>query len=171
MILFKVINKDFITTWTDYQKTHSYRKGARWNSPGTPAMYLSSNIQNAMLEIANYSISPKMANKLYRLVVFEFSSLRLHELAPKELPDNWNRGTHGIETQGLGDRLLTSDEYDGFRAPSVGINGEVVQHPLNEVRQTAYANVIVNIEKYGHDKVKLVDSYSPIFSRQMFTGT
>jgi len=159
---------DCVKTWAEYHKTGSFLNGARWNSSGTPAMYLSLNIQNAMLEVANYSVSPKMANKLYRIVVFEFSSLRLYEVAPEELPVNWNSDTHGSETQIIGDKLLISEEYDGFIAPSAGINNEIVEHSLNEVRRAAYANVIVNIEKYGHGRVVLIDDYSPIFSQRMF---
>lgn len=158
-------------SWAEYQKTSSFRNGARWNSPGTPAMYLSLNIQNAMLEIANYSISPKIANELYRIAVFEFSSLRLYEMRPEELPDNWNRDTHGVDTQELGSGFLKNEKYDGFRAPSVGINDDIVRHSLNEVRSSAYANVIVNIEKYGQERAKLIDNYSPVFSQKMFTGT
>lgn len=170
MILFKTIHRDYVESWAKYQKTSSFLNGARWNSPGIPAMYLSLNIQNAMLEIANYSISPKIANELYRIAVFEFSSLRLYEMTPKELPVTWNKDTHGADTQMLGNRFLTDDEYDGFRAPSVGINNDIVRHSLNEVRSSAYANVIVNIEKYGHGRAKLIDDYSPVFSQKMFTG-
>lgn len=171
MILFKIIHKDFVSGWADYQKTGSFRNGARWNSPGTPVMYLSSNIQNAMLEIANYSISPRMANKLFRMAVFEFASLRLYEMSPEDLPVTWNADEHGTDTQEIGDKLLSSDSYDGFMAPSAAINNDIVSHPLNDVRKSAYGNVIVNIEKYGQDKAELIDSYSPIFSQRMFSGT
>ncbi|BFM18773.1 hypothetical protein R50073_49560 (plasmid) [Maricurvus nonylphenolicus] len=171
MILFKIIHKDFVSGWADYQKTGSFRNGARWNSPGTPVMYLSSNIQNAMLEIANYSISPRMANKLFRMAVFEFASLRLYEMSPEDLPVTWNADEHGTDTQEIGDKLLSSDSYDGFMAPSAAINNDIVRHPLNDVRRSAYGNVIVNIEKYGQDKAELIDSYSPIFSQRMFSGT
>jgi hypothetical protein len=133
-------------------------------------MYLSSNIQNAMLEIANYSISPRMANKLFRMAVFEFASLRLYEMSPEDLPVTWNADEHGTDTQEIGDKLLSSDSYDGFMAPSAAINNDIVRHPLNDVRRSAYGNVIVNIEKYGQDKAELIDSYSPIFSQRMFSG-
>ena len=171
MILFKIIHKDVVDGWAEYQKTGSFRNGARWNSPGTPVLYLSSNIQNAMLEIANYSISPRMANKLFRIAVFEFASLRLYEMTPEDLPQTWRDEDHCSDTQALGDKLLNLDVYDGFVAPSVAINEEIVRHPLNDVRRCSYGNVIVNIEKYGQDRAELIDSYSPIFSQRMFAGT
>lgn len=170
MILFKIIHRDFVSEWADYQKTGSFRNGARWNSPGTPVMYLSSNIQNAMLEIANYSISPRMANRLFRMTVFEFASLRLYEMSPEDLPVTWNADEHGPDTQEVGDKLLSSDHYDGFLAPSAAINNDIVRHSLKDVRRSAYGNVIVNIEKYEQDKAELIDSYSPIFSQPMFAG-
>ena len=169
MILFKVIHKDYVNGWNEYQKTSSFKNGARWNSPGTPVLYLSSNIQNAMLETANYAPNPHMVNKLYRMAVFEFSALRLYEMTPSDLPNNWNRDGHEFETQDVGDRLLLSDEYDGFLAPSVAINNDIVTHSFNEVRRSAYGNVVVNILKYGLGKARLIDSYEPVYSQRMFS--
>ena len=63
MILFKTIHKDYVSTWQDYQKTSSYRVGARWSSAEVPVMYASSNAQNSMLEIANYMPKPSLVNK------------------------------------------------------------------------------------------------------------
>ena len=169
MILFKIGHKDYVHGWQDYRKTASYRNGARWNSREVPVMYLSSNIQNAMLELANYSVSPKMANKLFRIAVFEFEDLRVSNMEPGDLPRDWDSETHIKETQGAGDKLLRRKNFDGFFAPSVAINNSVVMHPELAVRGCAYANVVVNIEQFGIGKVTLKDVYSPVFSPKMFS--
>ena len=168
MILFRIIHKNFIESWSDYTKSRSFRHGARWNSASVPVMYFSVTAQNAMLEIANYAPSPRMANKLFRMVAFEFSSLRLYRIVPEELPAEWNADEFGAATQALGDKLLGDEGFDGLLAPSTAINEAIVTHPRDEVRQSAYANVIVNLEKVGMSTVTVLDSYRPIFSQRMF---
>jgi RES domain-containing protein len=169
MILFKTIHKDYVNTWHDYQKTNSYRAGARWNSAGVPVMYASSNAQNAMLEIANYMPKPSLVNALYRLAVFEFPSLRLHQIEPRELPSNWYDSTKPKEPKDLGDKYLKSANYDGIVVPSATINRDVATHPVNAIRESVYANVVVNLETIGLSEIKLIGSFEPIYSHSMFT--
>jgi RES domain-containing protein len=169
VILYKTIHKDYIRGWANYQKTSSYRNGARWNSKNTPAMYLSANPQNAMLEIANYAVSPKIANTLYRIVVFEFPELRLLAVTPSQLPKQWNDAAHSTVTQQAGDAWLTSGRHDAFIAPSVTINHVIATHAINAVRDSVYANVIVNLGTVGTANIRMVGSYKPVFSDRMFT--
>ncbi|WP_445766791.1 RES family NAD+ phosphorylase [Rheinheimera sp.] len=170
MILFKAIHKNYVNSWKDYQKTSSFRTGARWNSAGIAAMYTSVNPQNAMLEIANYLASPKLVNAMYVLSVFEFPSLRLHNLVPNELPPGWHSVTKPIQAKLLGDKYLNDPNYDGIVVPSVTINQTVATHPVNDIRAAAYGNVVVNLETIGVNKITLVDSFSPIYSSSMFAN-
>ena len=170
LILFKTIHANYVKTWKEYQKTGSYRKGARWNSAGTPVMYLSSNPQNAVLELANYATTPKEANKLHRLVVFDFPALKLNAVRPEELPGSWNVPGHEKTTQLAGDNWLGMQEYNGFIVPSVAINEDISTHPINEIREAAWANVIVDIASIDLDKVTLIEEYSPVFSGRMFAS-
>lgn len=171
MILFKAIQKNYVGKWSDFQKTSSFRNGARWNSPGVAAMYTSVNPQNAMLEIANYLGTPKLANATYVMCVFEFTSLRLYHLVPDELPADWHSVFKPDAAKKLGDSYLNNPNYDGIVVPSVTINQSIAMHPLNEVRAAAYGNVVVNIETIGVDKIRLVDTFSPIYSSNMFAGS
>lgn len=156
--------------WSDYRKTSSFRRGARWNSPGQPVMYLSSNVQNAMLEIANYAISPKMANSLYRLVVFEFPLIRLHTVRVPSLPAEWSRSEHHAETQVLGDTLLRKAAHDGFVVPTTAVHSAISMHPNRAIRETSYQNVVINLEKIDPTQVKILERLSPVFSTRMFSG-
>lgn len=168
MILFKTIHKDYVSTWQDYQKTRSYRAGARWNSAEVPVMYASSNAQNSMLEIANYMPKPSLVNKLFRLAVFEFPSLRLHKIEPTELPSNWHDFNKPNEPKALGDKYLNSSKYDGIVVPSATINRDVATHEVNAIRESVYANVVVNLETIGLTNIKLIDSFTPVYSHSMF---
>lgn len=168
MILFKVIHKDYLKTWHDYEKTSSFTKGARWNSAGMPVMYTSSNPQNAMLEIANYTQNPKQANKLFVMAVFEFpSSMKLHKIEPRELPSTWNDTVKKPAAQRLGDYYLDSD-YDGIIVPSAAINAGIATNPSNAIREASYANHVLNLESIGIENIKKLEEHSPIFSNSMF---
>jgi RES domain-containing protein len=168
MILFKTIHKDYVSTWSDYTKTSSFRQGARWNNANIPVMYTSSNAQNAMLEIANYVPSPKMVNQLYRMAVFEFPELRLHTIEPVELPTRWHGESHEQAAKDLGEKYLLDTRCDGIKVPSATINRDVATHSVNTIRSSVYANVIVNLERIGLDRIKLIDSFSPIYPHSMF---
>jgi RES domain-containing protein len=169
MILFKVIKKPFVATWNDYEKTSSFTDGFRWNAPRTPIMYLSSNVQNAMLEIANYMPNPKMVNKLYEVAVFEFPELRLHSIEPTELTPTWNTTGHNIETQDLGMKYLSNDkDWDGIKIPSATINEDIATNTINTIRESVYANVAVNLLTIGVDRISLLKAYSPVYSNRMF---
>jgi len=170
MILFKAVKKEYADSWADYTKTASYKSGARWNSAGVAAMYTSMNPQNAMLEIANYVASPRLVNSLFVISVFEFPSLRLHQLIPNELPSDWNDVSKPAQVKALGDKYLNDPQYDGVVVPSVTINKDIAMHAINAIREAAYGNVIVNLKTIGVDNVKLIDSFSPVYFSNMFTS-
>lgn len=171
MILFKAVNKNYAASWAEYEKTSSYKKGARWNEVGTPVLYMSKNIQNAMLEIANYVTSPAMANAMYAICVFEFPELRLHTIEPKELPGDWADENHPASTSALGSKYLNdSANYDGIIVPSTTINHGIATHVINSVRASAYGNVVINPNTIGTAKIKLIETLDPIYSKRMFSA-
>lgn len=131
-------------------------------------MYLASNVQNAMLEIANYSISPKMANKLYRLVIFEFPTPDLYRVEPSELPLGWNDQGHTSTVQHFGDNLLRSPNRNGFIVPTVAVHETIAINDQDDVRETAYHNVVLNLATFDLSAVRIVDELNPIFSPRMF---
>lgn len=169
MILFKAIQKAHVSSWDDYQKTSSYRDGARWNSAGMPVMYTSSNAQNAMLEIANYMPNPKTVNAVYDIVVFEFPELRLHYIEPSELPKEWHEEGHADVLKTIGDSYLSHKDFDGIVVPSATINRDIATHPINAVRRSVYANTVVNLETIGLDRIAVTGNFSPVYSSKMFT--
>lgn len=170
MILFKTANAKYIGSFMDYHKTGSFRDGARWNSPGTPVMYFSSNVQNAMLELANYQPDPVIANAINVMGVFETPALRLYQMTPEELPGGWSDPTYPLAAQELGDKYLNDERYDGFVVPSCTMNVDLAQSPYNEVRDCIYANVVLNPESEAVSRIQLKETFSPIYSARMFSA-
>lgn len=168
MILFRALHKRFIDTWSDYEKGSSFQNGARWNEALTPVLYMSSNVQNAMLELSNYAQSPRMANGLFVIGVFESPSLRLKEVQPSDLPEAWEQYPFHKDTQAYGTKYLQSSDYDGLIVPSCAINPELSSSALNEVRRSVYANVVVNPEKPSLREMRMIDTFEPMYSNRMF---
>lgn len=168
MILFKAIHHQYLNKWQDYSKTSSYRHGARWNHATIPAMYTSQNVQNAMLEIANYTLSPAMANSLYKIAIFEFPELRLQHIEPAQLPKLWSDTEHKVSVKDLGSKWLTDPDYQGIVVPTASIHPAIATHPINAVRASVYANTVVNVARVGVQQIKLLDAISPIYANSMF---
>ncbi|OEE38330.1 hypothetical protein A1QO_02825 [Vibrio genomosp. F10 str. ZF-129] len=168
MILFRALHKRYVSQWNEYDKGSSFKDGARWNQANTPVMYFSSNVQNAMLELANYATTPTIANGLFVIGAFECTALRLKELDPKMLPNGWEQYPFHIATQDYGSTILHDDDYDGLVVPSCAINTTLASSPHNEVRRSLYANVILNPEKPAFKTMKLMDTFEPIYSNRMF---
>lgn len=168
MILFRALHKQFVDNWSAFEKSSSFLNGARWNLAGTPVIYMSTNVQNAMLEMGNYMPSPAVANALNVMGVFESPSLRLYELRPEELPNNWEQYPFVEGTQELGSRILLDDHYDGVIVPSCTINNELAHSPHNDVRRCNYANAVLNPSKPSVANMRLLDTYSPVYSSRMF---
>lgn len=168
MILFKVINNNFIDTWQDYSKTSSFRVGARWNHQGIPTMYTSKNVQNAMLEIANYVKSPALANKRFSIAVFEFPELSLKVIEPEALPKVWYHRKHKVSVKNAGSKYLSDKRYHGIVVPTSTINAKIATHTINAVRESVYANVVVNLAHIGVSNIKRLDIVKPIYSDAMF---
>lgn len=118
MILFRALHKRYVEKWQEYEKGSSYKLGARWNEPETPVLYMSSNVQNAMLELANYCTSPNVANTLFVIGVFEVPTLRLKEVQPEEMNPLWAQFPFNVSTQQFGSKILLGARYDGLIVPS-----------------------------------------------------
>lgn len=170
MILFKSGHPDYIGQWHAHHLTRSFKKGARWNSARTPVLYFSSNSQNAMLELANYAASPQIANAVNVMAVFGISDeLSLYPVTPGELPDGWNDPHGPFIMQQFGDSILNDSAFDGLIVPTVTIADDLVRHPSNAVRDTAYANIVLNPTRPRvSDTLSLISIHKPIYNAKMF---
>lgn len=173
MIVFRTVAQEYapVDKMLDYFKSSNFRNGARWNSAGTPALYLSTNVQNAMLELANYVDDPLSVNLSSVIAIYQIDDgLRLEDIKPKDLKGDWNTYPYPVSLQRLGDSILTSNDYDGLIAPSIAINDDVARSKINAIRQSCYANLIINPSSDIAKSIKLIDTCNPIYSDRMFSG-
>jgi RES domain-containing protein len=166
--LFKAIQSNYVDTWQDYTKTSSFKNGARWNHAGVAALYTSKNPQNAMLEVANYTPSPKMANMLYTLVVFQVPELSLYIIEPSELPKVWSHPSHKKSVKNTGTKHLNNADHHGIVVPSVATHTDIATHNLNVIRDSVYQNVVLNLANVDLNQIKILDKFKPVYSDAMF---
>ena len=90
--------------------------GGRWNSRGNAMIYTSSTPSLALLEIlAHSSIAPIEQT----LVTFDIPSKSIHKIAPKHLPEGWDKIPPGLPSQQFGDNFLSMGKWMAMRVPSV----------------------------------------------------
>jgi len=134
----------------------SYMDGARWNLPGIPILYFASSASVAMLEMANYLPSSRLAPS-YRLGIYELAKrVGSDSMGVDDLPADWNRYPYPASTQRLGSKWLQAVENALLIVPSAavpaGLESILVVNPLHPDSKT----------------LQLISSESQIYSERAF---
>jgi RES domain-containing protein len=79
--------------------------GGRWNSVGTPVVYLAENAALAVLELLVH-IENTAAIDLYVLIPVAFESRLVRTLPKNSIPGDWSANPPSSTTQSIGDRWL-----------------------------------------------------------------
>ncbi len=97
--------------------------GGRWNSPGTPVVYLSGSASLAMLETLVHLQSREL---LKRYVLFEalFDERLVTAIEGKALPRTWRGSPPPAAVQRIGDDWFAQCRSAVLRVPSVIVPGE-----------------------------------------------
>jgi RES domain-containing protein len=97
--------------------------GGRWTSPGVRAVYASSSLSLATLEILVHlqSSGPLVS---YSVCTVDFSEALLEELDVRALPKNWREYPAPVELQRLGDGWIRGETSAVLKVPSVVVPGE-----------------------------------------------
>ena len=102
----------------------NYLDGARWNKPGLPVLYFAEAASVAMLEMANYLLSPRLIPKNYRLGIYEVNDqIKPEKWRVEDLPSNWNSYPHPPSTQEMGSKWLAEAKSALLFVPSAAIPG------------------------------------------------
>ncbi len=127
----------------------SYQDGARWNKPGLPALYFGASASVAMLEMANYLLSPRLIPKNYRLGIYEpAGKISSEEWQVEDLPSNWNSYPYPSVTQEIGSKWLMAAKYALLFVPSAAIPGGLENIVLfNPIHPDSRKLKLVSIEK------------------------
>lgn len=97
--------------------------GGRWNSPGTPVVYVAGSASLALLEIL---VHLRPNDPLDRYVLFEvtFDASLVITIEPATLPRTWRRHPPSPATQTVGDTWARERRSAVLRLPSVIVTGE-----------------------------------------------
>lgn len=93
--------------------------GGRWNSSGTPMVYLATSRALALLEILVHLGDEDCLLTSYVIVRVDFESAWARELPAKKLPSGWNQWPAGAATRTLGDAWIARAGSLLLAVPSV----------------------------------------------------
>ncbi len=100
------------------------RYGARWNSPGMEVVYTACNRSLAMAEVLVHLPLAALPHDYAMLELEVPDAVPFAQLAPEQLPRNWNTFPHTSSTQRFGDDFLRKGEQLGLLVPSVVTRGD-----------------------------------------------
>ncbi|MBX3148335.1 MAG: RES family NAD+ phosphorylase [Gemmatimonadales bacterium] len=106
------------------------RAGGRWTSVGRRAVYTSSSVALATLEILVHLESPRLL-AAYTLFEVRFPDQLVTKLDPRSLPPEWTNYPAPVSLAAIGDRWLDSAASAVLRVPSavVGLEFNYVLNP------------------------------------------
>lgn len=91
--------------------------GGRWNSAGTPVVYVSATLALALVETLVHLPSGVLAG--YIAVPIDFDDSLVIALDTKDLPADWMSDPPAPSTRVIGDRWVLADSSVALRVPSV----------------------------------------------------
>ncbi|OAT54622.1 RES family NAD+ phosphorylase [Providencia heimbachae] len=115
MILYRLIKSDFVHDAWSGQGARLY--GGRWNHKGTSAVYVSTQISLATLEILVHLNQERLLNH-YNLFSIEISDKQVMRLPLEHLPDDWQSDPAPTSTMDIGTAWLTDNASVALLIPS-----------------------------------------------------
>ncbi len=157
MLIYRITKEQYLENFSGLGG--SYEDGARWNMPGTPVLYFGLSAAVVMLEMANYTSTPRMVPPSFRLGVYEIpENTPIDRLEQTDWPEDWSQFPYSESTQAIGDQWLREGQKFGLIVPSCAISGD-----LGEV-------MVVNPAHETMRQIRLVEARSDIFNPRAFVG-
>lgn len=129
------------------------KSGNRWNSKGTEIIYTSESRALAMAEVAVHLTLGTLPSDFAMIEIEIPDSIKIKEIKPKGLPDNWNNHPPNRSTQKIGDEFIDSDECL-FKVPSAVVPGD--------------CNILINPHHLDFKKIKIISIVDFPFDKRMF---
>lgn len=157
MQIFRIAPKQYLE---DYRGLGaSYTDGARWNRVGQPVMYFAQSAATALLEMANYLPSPRLAPRNLHLGIYELpDSAPVFELPDASLPGDWKGFPYPASTQAIGGDWLDQCSELVLVVPSVA-----VPKGLEKI-------LVVNPRHGDSSRIRLIDATSELYNQRSFSG-
>ena len=157
MLLFRITKESRLETYNGLGA--SYQDGARWNHAGTPVLYFGLSASVAMLEMANYTPSPRVPAS-FRLGIYEIpAGAPIARLDSSDFPVDWDSFPYPVATQEIGDNWLKQGKQFGLIVPSaavaMGLDEIIIVNPLHDAAR----------------EIKLIDSTDKIYNPRAFMAS
>ena len=136
----------------------SFLNGGRWNPAGLPVLYFAQTPAVAMLEMAHYSLSPRLVPQSFRLGVYELPDDTCAQALSEPYSENWNANVYPRSTQQTGKKWLESAGSLILWVPSTAL-------PI-DTDKIAVLNPLHPDIKY----LKLISSEKEIYNKRAFSG-
>lgn len=140
MILYRLIKSDFAHDAWSGQGARLY--GGRWNHKGSPAIYTSSSIALAALEILVHINQETLLNK-FSLFSIEVNDRYAMKLSLDHLPNDWQQDPAPTSTMDIGTTWLTNNDSLALLIPSCIIPYEynAIINPLHPQFQKTLSTI------------------------------
>jgi len=123
--------------------------GGRWNSPGRAAVYASSRLSLAALELLVHTDVPLVPPDLVAFEIEIPDTLDLESVALADLPKDWRQPGHP-GCRAIGDTWLAEERTAVLRVPSAVVPEEL-NYIINPRHRTAKAIHVVGRRKFAFD--------------------
>ncbi|MGG4607198.1 RES family NAD+ phosphorylase [Providencia sp. Me31A] len=115
MMLYRLIKSDFAHDAWSGQGARLY--GGRWNHKGTPAIYTSTSISLAALEILVHVNQDTLLNN-FTLLSIDINDRYVMKLSVEHLPRDWQRDPAPTSTMDIGTAWLNNQDSLALIIPS-----------------------------------------------------
>ena len=123
--------------------------GGRWNSPGRAAVYASSRLSLAALELLVHTDVPLVPPDLVAFEIEIPDTLEVESVALADLPKDWRQPGH-LACRSIGDTWLAEERTAVLRVPSAVVPEEM-NYVINPRHRAAKAIHVVARRKFAFD--------------------
>lgn len=145
---FRLISPQWVGSALSGEGARKY--GGRWNSAGTPVVYLAGSRALAVLETLVHLTTPETRLKPFSLLEVEFPADSIEQLHVADMPENWQSSPPTSATRNLGDEWLNARRSLVLRVPSTVVV-EDDNWLLNPLHPQANAMKILNVRPFSLD--------------------
>lgn len=129
------------------------KHGGRWNNKGKQLIYTGESRALCTTEIAVHTPLGIVPSD-YHLQIIKLPNLKMLEIKPGELNQNWRNFPHETSTKLLGDELIDRNKFLTMKVPSAVIQDEF--------------NYLINPFHKSFPKVKLLKTEKFMFDKRLF---
>ena len=123
--------------------------GGRWNSPGRPAVYASSRLSLAALELLVHTDVPLVPPDLVAFEIEIPDALDVESVALTDLPKDWRQPWH-LACRAIGDTWLAEERTAVLRVPSAVVPEEP-NYIINPRHRAAKGIQVVGRRRFAFD--------------------